>query len=449
MFDGHIRDHAIWSPRAPAMLLSGRDISYAELDADVDRLATALAAQGVGRATGVVAVAVRRPYLACALTAALSRIDTVSAPANDSAADLRLTDMDAPEAARGGGHELRLTEAWLAQVLSSERQRRPARLAASGAVGRVMPSAGGRVPLTWGQLNQDAHAVLRQIARGRAGAWAPVCGLESQLGLALLMGGWGAGAAIINTQESADVAGWLERTDTGIVAMTPAQLAAVISSLPPGFRPRPGWRIVCTGFAPPRRVAEAVRLQITPDVLLHFGMAETGTIALGDAAGLDDDPMLIGITPAEIQVEPAGPGERSEVRVRSPRTEAGGDVSTGLAGRRLADGRLALDGQLADRLDLRDGAVFPAPIEAAAMDCPGVLDTAAFAATGADGALEAWLAVVAAPDVLRETLVAHLEAAPGLPALRMAWAEAIPRDAQGRPDRAALRAAVEAATIRG
>jgi non-ribosomal peptide synthetase component E (peptide arylation enzyme) len=49
MFDGWIRDFARWTPRAPAVVGPSRAMSYAELDADIDRFGAALPELGVGR----------------------------------------------------------------------------------------------------------------------------------------------------------------------------------------------------------------------------------------------------------------------------------------------------------------------------------------------------------------------------------------------------------------
>ena len=62
MFDGHIRDHASWTPRALAIFLPGRQLRYAELNADVDSLGAALAACGVRRESGAIDFTIRRKW---------------------------------------------------------------------------------------------------------------------------------------------------------------------------------------------------------------------------------------------------------------------------------------------------------------------------------------------------------------------------------------------------
>ena len=53
MFDGYIRDHALWTPRAPAVVGPARTASFAEFDADIDRFGAAMAQLGVTRDSGV------------------------------------------------------------------------------------------------------------------------------------------------------------------------------------------------------------------------------------------------------------------------------------------------------------------------------------------------------------------------------------------------------------
>ena len=63
MFDGFIRDHAHWSPRAPAVITPSRIASYAELNADVDRLGAGLVELGIGPHSGVVSLQIGSTYL--------------------------------------------------------------------------------------------------------------------------------------------------------------------------------------------------------------------------------------------------------------------------------------------------------------------------------------------------------------------------------------------------
>src|SRR5690349_5905395 len=92
MFDGWIRDHASWTPRAPAVVTPGRVQTYAGFDADIDRIGAALIEAGIHRNCGVVAVAIDLPYLNYLATCALARLGVPSSAAGDAAADICIAD---------------------------------------------------------------------------------------------------------------------------------------------------------------------------------------------------------------------------------------------------------------------------------------------------------------------------------------------------------------------
>ena len=470
MFDSYIRDHASWSPRAPAVLLARREISYAEFDADVDRLGGWLAAQGLTPDTGAVSVAITgdayHQYLA---TAALSRLGVASAPATDDAADLRLVDHGPAEP--GGPPRLTIGRDWI----GAEPRRLPRRLHDPHALGRVMLSSGTtraprRVGLTWRRLDLGNHATLHEYCNGRLGAWIPLVGIDSMMGWALVTGAWSVGACAVNAIPLPDLPRHLETLPPGIISLTPTQLRQLLAVLPAGFRARPQWRIICGGSPLPLALAREARLRLTPDIRLIYGATEVGTIALGYASGLEDAPGQIGITPTGGVVEfigsdgrPVPEGEAGEIRVRGPRMVQGylGDPAataerfrdgwfhTGDLGRRLPDGRVVLEGRLDERMNLGGAKLMPSVIEDAALEHPGVRDAAAFAVPDAAGLEHGWLAIVADAGFNRDGLAAHLAGYPGLPPLRFAWTDELPRNAMGKVARDKLRDAVLAVIRQG
>ena len=121
----------------------------------------------------------------------------------------------------------------------------------------------------------------------------------------------------------------------------------------------------------------------------------------------------------------------------------------GDVGRRLPDGRLVLEGRIDDRMNLGGFKFMPAALETPALECPGVLDCAAFAAPDAQGLDRCWLAVVAVPGFDRDSLAIHLSGFEGLPENRFAWIDAIPRNAMGKVERGKLREALIAALGQG
>ncbi|MBL8552789.1 MAG: acyl--CoA ligase [Phenylobacterium sp.] len=465
MFDAYVRDHAHWNPRAPAVISPGRTAGYAEFDADIDRCGAALAEFGVTPAIGVVSVLVDDPYLLLLVLAALARLGVVSSPYNDDAADLRLTD--------AGGAAPRpparfLTREWQAAMFARAATPLPQLDLDPTATGRVMLSSGTtqaprRLPLSWRRLGIGNHATLHSYLHGRVGTCIPLLGVDAMMGFSLLMGAWSIGAALTGGVTLEDLPGRLERLPPGVLSLTPAQLRQLLAILPPGFQPQPGWRVACGGSLLPPALAREARLRLTPDIRVIYGATEAGLSLVGDAADLEAFPGAVGYPPAGAIVEivgddgvPLPPGEPGHLRVRGDRMLSGylGDPKataerfrdgwfiTGDVARRLADGRVVLEGRADDRMNLGGLKVMPAAIEEPALECPGVLDAACFAVPGPDGLDRAWLAVATVPGFDRDSLLAHLATYPAIPVPSFAWTEEIPRNDMGKVDRNRLREAV-------
>lgn len=450
MFDGFIRDHARWTPRAIAVVVPGRAVSYAAFDADIDRLGRGLQAMGVGPATGVVAVGLSDPYLQFVAIAALARLGVASSPAHDPAADLRLEDA-----------------ASLATYLARPAPPLPQLELDPDAVGRVMLSSGTtrtprRVGMSWRRIEIGNFATLRTFACGKAGTFVPATGEGSLLGFATCVAAWSVGGAVAVGMPLAELPGWLEALPPGFVGLTPRHLRTVLDALPPGFRLRPEWRLGVAGAPLPLRTAREAMARITPDVRIVYGSTECSLLAYGHAADLEAFPGQVGHTPAGAALEvvdddgrPVSEGQSGEFRIATERMTHGylGDAQASAErfrdgwfytrdiGRRLPNGLLVLEGRADDRLNLEGGGKFmPGVLEAAAHAFPGVIDCAAFAAPDrADGFDLCWLAVVAPSDFDRNGLARHLGGYPDLPPPRFAWIDEIPRNAMGKIERAKLR----------
>lgn len=472
MFDGYIRDHARWTPRATAIVTPGRVQTYADFDADIDRVGAALRDYGVVAGCGVVALAIDLPYLHYVATCALARLGVPAAPGHDLGADIRVTDnAPGPE----GPRIVRVDRDWTRAVLQSPHRPLPALDLDPDATGRVLLSSGTtavprRVAMTWRRIEACNHQTLRTYGAGKLGVWIPVVGIDALLGFSLCMAAWSVGAAATNALSCQELPAWLETLEPGLLGATPIQLRDILAALPDGFTPRPAWRIITGGSVLPPAIAREARLRITPDMRIIYGSTEASVNALGFASGLDDAPGLVGITPSGATVELLGPdgvpvpdGEIGEVRIRSNRMSHGylgdpegtaerfkdGWFHIGDLARRLPDGRLVIEGRADDRMNFGGIKFLPQTIELPALECPGVLDCAAFAAPGEDGIDHCWLAVATAPGFDRDSLARHLAGYDGLPENRFAWIDEIPRNAMGKVERARLRDALIAATRPG
>jgi acyl-CoA synthetase (AMP-forming)/AMP-acid ligase II len=462
MFDGFIRDHAAWTPRATAVVTNERRYSYAALDADVDRFSAAFAQLGVGPDSGVVAVGFTSPYLQLVALAALARLGACGAPASDPGADVRLTDS---QGATLGPRDHLITPDQLEAILASTPVRRPQVELDLDALGHVLLSSGTtraprRIGLSWRRLEVGNYASLRSYGAGRAGVWIPFTGLDSMLGFSMAVAAWSVGGAVGWGLRIGDVPMVMEQLPPGVIGLTPRQLRDLLSVLPAGFQPQPGWRICAAGSLLPLPVAGEARLRLTPDIWIIYGSTEASLLATGPAADLEAHPGLVGRTPAGAILEvvddagrPLPDGEIGEIRITSERMSPGylGDPEASAErfrdgwfysrdlGRRLPDGRLVLEGRADERLNLGGRKLMPQAVEQAAFDCPGVLDCAAFGAPDAEGVERCWLAAVAGPDFPRERLAHHLAARDDLPTVHLAWIDAIPRNAMGKIERVVLR----------
>ena len=472
MFDAYVRDFALWTPRAPAVVLPRRQVSYAQFDADIDRLGQALARLGLAPGSGVVSLDLRDTYLQYAVLAALARLGVTTSPYNDDRADLRLLDHDEP-AGPDAPPAQRLGRDWQAAVLAAEHRPLPMLLPDPLAVGRVMLSSGTtraprRVALTWRRIDVGNFATLRTYCAGKVGTWIPITGVDSMMGFSMAVGAWCVGASLANALPMADMGAWLEALPPGMISLTPNHLRQLLAALPADFRPRPDWRIVVGGSMLPAAVAREARLRLTPDIRILYGSTESGMTGVGYAADVETAPGQIGVTPAgniceivDDEGRPLPDGESGEMRVRGPRMIWGyvGDEAataerfrdgwfyTGDIGRRLpADhplpGRLVVEGRADDRMNLGGVKFMPNVLEEAAAECPGVLDAAAFAAPDNKGFDQCWLAVVTQPGFDRDSLATHLARYRGLPPNRFAWTDAIPRNAMGKVERNKLRDAL-------
>lgn len=461
MFDALVAFRARLEPRAPALTTRARRTSFAALDADVDKVAAALAAEGLSPASGVVAMEVTDAYNEMVLLLALARLRVASTPGYDARADLRFN-VDA---------------AWFGRAYAAERRRIEAPAADPEGVGRVLLSSGTtatprRVGLTWRMIEANVRNASSTWCAGLSGAWVPATGLDSMMGFMASLTAWAVGASVAVGWGLEGLPEMLEEVEPSFLGFTPAHLRDLLARLPPGFRPRPDLRVLVGGSLLPRALAHEARLRLSPDLRIIYGSTECSAMAHFDAARLDEAPGAAGYPGPDVRVEILGDdgallpqGEAGEVRIVCPRSaqaylgdpEASarafrdGGFHPGDVGRLTPDGLLVLEGRIDDRMSVGGRKIMPHTLEEAALASPGVIDAAAFAAPDERGMDQLYLAVVQGEGFVREQLVAALKALPGVwPPVRFAWIAQIPRNAMGKVERARLRSeAMAAQGIRG
>ena len=472
MFDAFVAFRAGLQPRATAIVTPDRRASYAELDADVNRLAAALRAAGVAPSSGAVSIQVGDPYLRAGLILALARLRVISTPAHDGRADLILRQ----DLGVGEPNVIHLTPDWLEAVLSAE----PAAVvppdADPDATGRILLSSGTtrtpkRVPLSWRTVEANVRNAAATYGAGKRGLWAPQTGIDAMMGFNCALTAWAVGATAVIGWPHARTAEMLERLRPDLLAFTPTFLRSLLLDLPARFVRQPGLRLLVGGDRLSPAVAREARLRLTPDVRVTYGAIECVLMTFGEAALLEGRHGAVGWPSPGLRLEVVDPdgrplpaGELGEIRVSGERVasrylddapEAAaafrhGGFYPGDLGRLSADGLLFVEGRADDRMNLGGHKLMPGVVEEIALACPGVRDAAAFAAPDEAGIDQCWLAVVRGESFERARLLEALHRDEDeIPPVRFAWIEEIPRNAMGKAQRRQLREETMALLARG
>ena len=472
MSTAYLSYHARVRPRALALIIPGRRVTYAELDADVNRYARGLRDLGVGPASGCVAVEASNRYRQRVITLALDRLGATVTPWTDRRADLRVS----PRPREGAANRVLISGRWTAAVEAAAPDPVAPAPRDPDAIGRVQLTSGStgqprRVGRSWRVLEGRAAEAVALFGLDRPGPWIVRTGLESGLGQALAAGAWSIGAPVASDLGSREIAELMETEADGILGLTPLHLRELLAALPRDYPGAPGYRVLATGGLLAPATARQARLRLSADLHIVYGASESGRVALGPASRLETDPGFVGWPAPGVTVDvvdeagaPVSPGAVGEVRVSGPASAAryldedpaaagrfrDAAVYTGDLGRFLPDGALVLEGRADDQLNIGGVKVWPAPIEAAALEHPAVRDAACFAVRGAKGADEVWRALVADEEIGRDDMAEHLRGrGVKLPVMRFAWSQTLPRGETGKVDRAALRERTMAALKRG
>jgi acyl-coenzyme A synthetase/AMP-(fatty) acid ligase len=328
-----------------------------------------------------------------------------------------------------------------------------------------------RIGMTWAQIDAgaDSAATLHGVGRPGSGelhAWIGFTGPESMLGFTLTLAAWRQGAAVAIAPDIPRLIPQIQKLRPRVLGLTPVGLRGLLAELPEDFALQPQLRVVVAGGPLPPAVAREARRRLSPDIRTAYGATEAGSgLATAFAGHLDTHPGAVGYPVPGVAIEivdgagcPLPPGRQGHVRIGGPRTAVAylddpqasaaafrdGAFYPGDLGRLTEEGLLIIDGRLDERMNLGGHKFMPALLEDAALECPGILDAAAFAVPDAHGLDDCWLAVVGAEGFAPDTLAAHLARYDGLPPRRFAWIQDIPRNAMGKVERFKLREATQA-----
>ncbi len=463
MFDRFVAAKALATPSATAFAIAEGEVTYAAMDADIDRVAARLPVAGL-RPSEVVAVACANPYAHWLLVLALARLGVASMTAAPEArADLLLSDRD-PDAA------LHVTPGWLADTLAAPRPAVQPASPAGGATGRILLSSGTtgtrkRTALSWDAILLRApHYLLvgdMDLPHPRS-----LCmvGTDTVAGFMAGVNAWCTGRALVCARGLNMLAAELPALRPTALFLATGQLAALLDQLPAGFVPPSPLHVWIGGSPVSPALAARARSRLACDVWLLYGATECGGIAFGPDAVMARGPGAVGhVWPGQRVevVDEAGavlpPGQEGVIRVATHATGYDGEASPafrdgwfypGDAGRLMADGLLCVTGRLDEVLNLGGHKLLPFGVEDAARACPGVADAALVAAPGAGGYEAPHLVVVRGAGFDEATLRAAVT--PALPGgLRpvLVWAGSIPRNAMAKIERKPLAERVRKAAL--
>jgi len=467
VFEAIVAHHAKQSPDALAVITQGGGATFAQVDADVRRVAAAL--REVPGLEGRIAVQTAGPALHWLLLLALARLGklSVSVPVGtgDEALllslikpDLLLTD----QAERFAGvATFPLTRAWVEATLKrAPDDAAPARLKGDDPV-RVFLSSGTSGPpkmVLFTQAMIDARLLrLRAMTNFGAGPLVAHMGVDSYGGFVVVLGRWAQGGAVVFPEPGFDWPSLLTTHRPATVFLAPVQLDLLLRSLPDAFAPMPGLHVVVAGSSLSRRLARRARARLTPTVHMSYGSTESGLICTGmsdlverveGASGYPYPWLDLEIVDEQGSAVPQG--EVGEIRVRGPEVFSGyleqpvaigadGWYDTGDVGFLAADGALVVEGRKSDMIVNGAQQVSPQAIEEVILACLGVADAAAFSMPTPSGLAMAFAAIVAEEGLDGTTVTSALDARfPGFP-VHLAPLPAIPRNARGKIQRGEVR----------
>jgi o-succinylbenzoate---CoA ligase len=344
-------------PGHPALVVEGREVTYAELDAAASRVARRLGARGVGRGDRV-ATTLPAGLAFAELLHALPRLGAVLVPLNPAdpvRAGAALT-VTAPVEGAEADVPLRgtLDPDAVHTVIHT-----------SGTSGR--PKA---VELTYGNHHASALASAENLGSAADDRWLGVLPLFHVGGLAVLIRSaiYRTTAVLDSRFDAARVRGALEAGAITLASFVPTMLARLREA---GLQRAPRLRAALLGGGPiPSELLDWALAAGVP-VCPTYGMTETASQIVTALPGERSGRPLPGV---ELRI-----GQGGEILVRGPMVAPGalaadGWLHTGDRGRLDEEGRLHVEGRLKEIIVTGGENVAPAEVEEALLGHPAVSD---------------------------------------------------------------------------
>ena len=472
-------------PDHVAVVVPSGPVRYGEFDAQIDKVASRLAALGI-RAGGTVAVHLPDEYVHWLFVLALDRLGFASVSIGMPSAQHPLLAVLRPDLvvtnAEGAQNTpfrtLVVTPQWygetmaMAAVARSPRQGRPDEIvryfSSSGTTGTPKLMA-----VTRAQVEARMGQAVDAMGAGMTTRSCTLLGMVTAGGYTWPLAYWMAGGTVIlNMTFTKSLAESLRVTKPDQVVLSAGTLLNLVSGDAAKLPPMPSMKIFCVGSVVPKALADAARRVLTPDFNVSYASTEVSGVGIGPSALLqqhdgtaayvfhgtdieavdDHDKALPAGATGALRMRRAGTvsgylnedlkgGARSSVR--------DGWFYSGDVGSVSADGVVLVAGRTNDVMNIGGNKYLPEAIEEVALTCAGIRDAAVFLVPDKLGVEAPWIAVVRGEGHQPGELVSKLGARwPQLAGIRVAVVTEIPRNQMGKIDRLTLRQRGQAAAAK-
>jgi acyl-coenzyme A synthetase/AMP-(fatty) acid ligase len=421
-----IRRVAQLSPDAAAVIHFGKVVTYRELNGVVDALAGRMLGMGL-RPGDAAAILVSDSYGHLALTLALARIGVAAVISRDVAKGvggvaLKTCFVDAARATEAVGGGALVDDGWWRSPAAAD-QVAAVPSCPDGKAICVFVSSSGTTGVP------KALALSHDMMRTRLFAkWlairAPdnarqICtlGLESYYGLYSVLRVLWTGGLVATAIKWGDIHAAIPLYQFNCLVMSPAQLHALLESLPENAGPFPSIdAIEIGGSTLPPRLAGQARARLCANIHVTYGAAEAGIVAGAPVAVLERDPGSVGFIAPGVEVQavdadhrPLPAGAEGTIRIRSgncidsyrgdaeatAKSFKDGWFYPGDVGSVSGNGFLAISGRTGEMINAGGVKVSPQSIEDVVLMNQDVSEAAAFSMThAATGVQEIWAAIV-------------------------------------------------------